>query len=137
MVINHSKDILLICKGHYNKEKYDSPIDALKVYQAEYSGCEKKYITDETILTILLDVAKEYFKDFEWYWWMFKEGIVKDIDFAQSGLMPKKYPEREIKLSYQYLIEKFIIGLCMLPVKDNKDNWIIDLSEYDNIGDIV
>ena len=137
MIINHSKDILLICKGHYNKEKYNFSIDALKAYQTEYCGLEPNCINDGIVLNILLDVAREYFKDFEWYWWMFKEGIIKDIDFAESGLMPKKYPEREIKLSYQYLIEKFILAICMLPVKDDNDNWIIDLSEYDNIGDII
>lgn len=132
--MNKEKDILMICKQHYSK-KFTTTYDALKAYQSKYTGCEEKYITDGNILTFVLSTAKEFFTPFDWYW-LIKDGIIHDIDMASTGMIPQLYPEEKIKLSYRYLISKLISALCGLQVK-NENGWIIDLSEYDNVKEIV
>lgn len=33
-------DILVICKGWYNKEQYNNPLEAMNAYYHKYYGCE-------------------------------------------------------------------------------------------------
>ena len=132
---NKEKEILLICKGHYS-DKYESTYDALNAYQVGYTGCEEKYITDGNILTFILDAVKEFMQPFDYWYEFIKEGLIHDIDMAATGMIPRLYPEKEIKLSYRYLINKLASSLCSIQVR-NDDGWIIDLSEYGDIKEIV
>lgn len=124
------KDILLICKGHFNKDKHETVYDALKAYQCEYTGSEEKYMPDSAIFHYICDTAEEFFKPRFWRLLLDgMDGITHDIDMARTGLLPTIYPDKEIKLTYKYLIDKIRSELCMLQVR-NDDGWIIDLSDY-------
>lgn len=126
----------MICKGHYNKEKYISTYDALKAYQCEYTGCEEKYMPDSSIFNFILDTAERFFRPIDWKR-LITENFVHDMDMAVTGLLKNIYPESEIKLSYKYLIDSIRSRLCMLCVKDDNGNWIIDLSDYKDIKFII
>lgn len=46
-----TKDVILLCKGYYNKENYPTVLDALKEYYRKYGGsCLTKDFLDETFL---------------------------------------------------------------------------------------
>lgn len=123
------KDILHICKGWFDKDKHETVYDALKAYQAKYTGCEEKHIPDSSIFRFILDTAKEFFRPIDWELLM-TDGFTNDIDSAAFGMLKNIYPDKEIKLSYKYLIDTIRSRLCMLQVR-NDDEWIIDLSDYD------
>jgi hypothetical protein len=129
-------DILMICKGHYNKDKHTSVYDALKAYQCEYTGSEEKYMPDSSIFNFILDTAEKFFRPIDWKW-LITENFVHDMDMARTGLLKNIYPESEIKLSYKYLIDSIRSRLCMLPVRDFNNEWTIDLSDYDDCKIII
>jgi hypothetical protein len=135
MVKNKEKDILLICKGHYNSDKHKTTYDALKAYQCEYTDSEEKYMPDSSIFSFILDTAKVFFKPLDWER-LIRDGFVHDMEMAKTGIVKALYPEKIITLSYKYLIDTFISSLSLLPVGNNNE-WIIDLSEYKDIEEIV
>lgn len=139
--MNKEKDILMICKNHYNK-KYKSTIDALRAYQSKYTGCNEEYITDKDILEFVLDSASKFFNKIDWIN-LIRNDLVQDIDFASYGISPYLIKNdssitssNTIELTYRYLITKISIVLCLLNVKEN-GKWIIDLSEYNGITEII
>ena len=50
----HEKDVILICKGWYNKEKYESVMDALKAYQCEKCGTSLEYLKPKPVTNLLI-----------------------------------------------------------------------------------
>jgi hypothetical protein len=57
------KDVLLICKGRFNSNKYFSIIHALKEYQARECGIEVSEITDiDVFLFSLLPTMQSFFE---------------------------------------------------------------------------
>jgi hypothetical protein len=124
-------DILMICKGHFNQDKFETTYDALKAYQCEYTGCPIEYMPDSAIFHYICDTAEAFFKPRFWRLLIDgMDGITHDIDMAKTGLLPTIYPDKEIKLTYRYLIDKIGSELCMLQVRDDNE-WIIDLSDYE------
>ena len=118
------KDILLICKGWFDHEKYTDKLEALKDYQAKNTRSNKEDITDKNVLDFrLFTVAEIYFKPYHWSE-MLKDRLYKDI-----------FWQHELKVDYNYLCWLLIRQINSLTVK--KDNeWIIDLSAYDEINAI-
>lgn len=47
-------DVMLICKGWYNKEKYHSVLEALNGYYHKYYGCEDVTMDEEFALNLFL-----------------------------------------------------------------------------------
>lgn len=120
------KDVLKICKGWYDKEKYNNEMEALKAYQVRECGLEFRDISAKDVMDFaLLSAAKEFFKTSDWAYF-FKEGLLDDIDwhnfFKKDG---------SIDFNYEYLCKKLIVYLSLLKVKEN-DKWIIDFSDYDD-----
>lgn len=128
------KDLLMICKGYYNN-KYHTTFDALKAYQSKITGCSVENITDMHIFNSLLNAAVDFFYPNDWKQ-LITDGLVNDMLYAQSGIMPEIYPEKDIKITYRYLIDKFIMILALLQVKEN-DEWIIDLTDYQYVKEII
>lgn len=130
MVINKEKDIILICKGWYNKEKYHSIIEALKAYQCEYCGNTLQDIPYEDVLRFALyPVAEKYFKQQDWMY-LFREMIAKDISFNRFEQICINKATKDISLSYEYLCNVFIRQITLLQVLKDDGKVIIDFSEY-------
>ena len=53
-----TKDVILLCKGYYDKEKYPTLLDALKEYYRKYCGNVLQELFDESFLcdTLLPEV---------------------------------------------------------------------------------
>ena len=130
--ITKSKDILLICKGWYNKDKSDNELEALKAYQSMRTGCESKYITIDNIYTWLLETATDFFTPYDW-WTIFHNKIPSDL--RMNKYSPEYYPH--VELNIEYLCSLFIRTLCGLDVKNNNGTCIIDLSKYENVKEII
>lgn len=56
-----AKDVILLCKGWYDKSKYPTTLDALKEYYRKYYSTEhEEYLNEEFILrAILFEVMSE------------------------------------------------------------------------------
>jgi hypothetical protein len=116
------KDILLICKGWFDHGKYKDVLEALKDYQATYTGSNREDITDKNVLDFrLFTVAETYFKSYDWSE-MLKDRLYKDI-----------FWQHELKVDYNYLCWLLITQIHNLQVKKDNSEWIIDLSAYDEI----
>ena len=60
------KDILLICKGYYNKEKYKSILDAFNAYYHREYGCEDITMDERFAVNLFLKpCVKEFLKERE------------------------------------------------------------------------
>lgn len=107
---NQNKDVLAICKGKYDTEKYSSQFDALKAYYMREYWMEERFVTNEYILKVLLLPAlSEYLKRHQW------EQLCYDIIVAKMECLD--------------VILKIISILNLTTVRDYSI-WIIDLSEY-------
>jgi len=126
------KDILLLCKKHYNVEKYKTLEEALDAYYRKEYGVSKK---DLPVLTY----------EFMCYLWMFpciKAFLTEDkIPLFLQYIFNEKCCY-EVGLSnhngctefYDVLFHRIVKWLCLLQVKES-GKWIVDLSDYE--GDII
>ena len=120
------KDILKICKG-FCSNKYNTPFDAVKAYQAEYTGNNIDYLTDEDVLDFLIAMGVDDLFTIHNYKHLFKEILIKE--FKRGELRLSYIPPFE--MSYRYLADLYIRELSLLKIKDG-NNWLIDMSDYDS-----
>lgn len=92
-----AKDIILLCKGWYDKEKYSTILDALKGYYRKYyvSEIEDEILTESFLLNILLNQTM----------WE----------------ISKFYPDRFINFTSQYMFGENLSIKLTLPEEKNKD----------------
>jgi|GEM_PF-5921665 len=121
-------DILRICKGHYNQEKYNSPYEALRAYQIKYTGCEPEHINEQAVLSFFYAIEVDSFLQSYHYKEMIKDRLIHDYEMSL-------YNYANFEISYKYMVELYIRQLSMIQVKEG-ENWIIDLSDYKQ-GDLV
>lgn len=105
-----NKDLMLICKGHYDDKKYcNSTLSAVKSYIANYTGMEPEQI-DNYVINNFLGKAVIKFAE--------KETIISSINnYASRNYDSHTSPELFLCFSY--------IGLL-----ENIDIEGIDLSDY-------
>jgi hypothetical protein len=117
----------MICKGWYDVENQNrTTMDALYDYQSYKTGCERKYLYPSDIFAFsLMPTAKAYFNTYEWAE-LIQERMLKDADFA-------RFNRKTIEVNQDYINELFIREIASLQVKKDNDEWIIDLSEYENV----
>jgi len=127
-----SKDILQICKGWYNKDKFNTILDALKAYQCKETYCESQYMNLSSIYLWLIDTAKEIFTIDDWSN-LFIYTIPEDLRFNTYNLKSQGY----YAFDYEYFCGLIISKLTLMDVKNDSGEWIIDLSEYENVKKIV
>ena len=127
----YKKDALLITKGHYNRAAYETDFDAIKAYQATWSGCsEVANITDYDILRFLYPIVEEFFTE-KHYMGMIRERLVKEFEFNRYKGVPTL-------VDYRFICELFIWQLKMLQIRESQNGaWIIDLSAYENGEHII
>ena len=107
-------DILMICKGWYNKTLYDSPLDAFNAYYHKYYGCED--ITMDKSFAIHL---------------FLKPLVLKAIEIKPTLAMYIFEPTYSAISSKEQFSEVMYDRLIGLAKKIEKG--MIDLSEYDEI----
>lgn len=126
------KDVLLICKDWYDKKRdnyADNPIiDALLDYQSIKTISKKEYLTASDISVFcLLPAAKAFFNTHEWV------ELIQDRMIKRASI--EAYRGKITEVNQEYVNQLFISELNSLQVKKNQnDEWIIDLSDYDNIN---
>ena len=117
----HGKDIMLLCKGWYNKERYKTTKDALIVYYHKHYGNEdinptygfiNEVLLKNTIQELLCDRYKNSFVDY-----LFKPYVF--------GTFNKKGLTYEEELYYR--ITEFISDL---RVKEDDNTVIINTNDY-------
>lgn len=104
-----SKDIMIICKGWYSKNKYRSTRDALAAYIENYTWCEPD---DTTILHFLTHAVN----------------VLIDKQTILNTLTEKvKFLQRDYIAPTQLLINTYITVLHLRIVTD------LSLTDYDKI----
>lgn len=141
-VKTHGKDIMLLCKGWYDKDKYKTLKDALVAYYNKNYRYPEDYVEDldyHYINTVLLKQAIQELLT-ERFNYMFI-GYLFDTD----GFMSWKFDRFVIKdLSYDeelfYRLCMFIDNLLLIDKNDKGDVINIDTSAYykkDENGNII
>lgn len=64
---NMTKDVILLCKGYYDKDKYPTVLDALKEYYRKYCGCclvkdffDESFLRETLLSEVLNGLAVHY-----------------------------------------------------------------------------
>ena len=107
-------DILVICKGWYNKEMYNNPLEAMNVYYHKYYGCED-IVMDKAFAEYLFlrPLALEAIK--------IKPTLARYIFEPQFSGLDNKEPFVEIMYDR-------LMGLIQMIEHD-----MFDLSEYEDM----
>lgn len=120
-----TKDVILLCKGWYNKEKYPTKLDALKqYYRKNYSEDFEEYLNESFLFkAVLVDVLK-------WLTLKYPDRLVKFIDgYLSYGETIFWIPD-ETNQNYEYqMFYRIVNFLARLQMRG--DGLIeIDTSEY-------
>ena len=126
------KDILLICKGYYDKNKYKSVLEALNAYYHREYGCEDIIMDEGFALNLFLKpCVKEFLKEREVN--LFCENYLFQQSMHEVGILHdrifRKIDVKEMSFD-EVLYYRLISWLCCLRVRDYNNEWIIDLSDY-------
>jgi hypothetical protein len=132
------KDILMICKGHCDKEKYKNLEEALDAYYRKYYGVPKKqlpYLSHKFVYDLWLkECVREFLipeKKEEFIWNVLIEESLKERDFLGKNC----FGEEPVTDFYDVMYYRITKWLAMMKVKDHQGNWIIDLSGYE--GNVI
>jgi len=119
-----TQKVIKICKGWYNKSKYNQIQDALKTLIAEQTYMEEKYIFTSHIMHKLMLVFEELNIEKEY------KSIIEKL--CEENIWGKKI------ITPEGIIDEMISVICLLNVmKDDNDEWIYDLSDLEGIKEIV
>ena len=125
-----AKDVILLCKGWYDRNKYPTKLDALKEYYRKYYSTEyEEYLGEHFLLeTVMKDVMYEMVRDYP-------DRLPRFVSVClDSNLLSKLYGLEEdvdYKTATFYRIVVFLSGLQM---KD-PDGKIIPIDASDYFGD--
>lgn len=123
-----AKDILRICKGHYDSEKYDSVEAALDAYYRVHYGVSKErmpVLSPKFMVELWLVPCVKTFVTPENF-----TGFCSTVLEGRFGIATQ--PEQNG--FYEVLFDRLVLWLYGLPVRKG-DEWIIDLSEYE--GNVI
>ena len=135
-----TKDILMICKGHYS-DKYNSTEDALLAYYNLYYWNDAQGLTYKEIVNIwFIDcifafVSPENLQGFLNK--VFNQTCVEE--WIILGI--NKEGKRPATDFYEVLYYRLKAWMDDLQIRDDNGNWLIDLSDYldenNNIIDVI
>lgn len=124
------KDILLLCKGHYDHDKYKTLEEAMLAYYNKhfrYETNQVDVIPYKIIVNLLLNECIKAFLNPEtqnsFIWYIINQESIKERQLSNS--------EKEMDY-YEIFFHRATTWLCLLDVRDKGKNWIIDLSDYFN-----
>lgn len=123
-----AKDILMICKEHYDHEKYGCLEDALDAYYRKYYGVYENS---------MLPLRYEFMCNLWLRKCVAEFATPKNIGGLWAVLFAIEFPitEEDINRDYWFqLFDRIVNWLHFLPVRDG-DTWLIDLSDYE--GDVI
>lgn len=124
---NQNIDVIAICKGMFDKERYDSRLAALKAYYMREYRMEEKFTEDFFLLkVILMPVAIEYFTSNE-LCELTMSLFATQYDTDKGFYKPVEGYDTALK----FIMDSIISKILLLRVKDDKGNKLVDLSEYD------
>ena len=137
---SEQKDILLICKGHYDEAKYGSIEEALLAYYQKYYDEDTTEISYRLIFDCWLKPCIFYFLDPLNAKPEDLRKFIGAIIFNESGYEKTKWLHEEKDTYdefYKTLCHRLFEWLYTVRVKDNNNNWLVDLSDYDLKENIV
>lgn len=129
------KDILWLCKGNYDTEKYPRLEDALDFYYRKYYDVSKEYIPElsyEFMIDLWMSSCVNIFlnektkNSFMYY-------VIRNKSFKEKYEIGCK---NKCKDFYEVLFWRIVLWMRLLQVK-NEENWIIDLSEYHDLEENI
>lgn len=123
----HGKDIMLLCKGWYDKEKYKTTKDVLIAYYHKHYGCEDitpdyRFINQVLLRPAVEEIMCDKFKN------RFISCLI-DIDCCDTWKIDNmKAKELSYDEELYYRLIKFL-GMGLM-VQDQNGNILIDTSAY-------
>lgn len=123
---NQNLDVIMICKGWFDKENHKSIRDALKQYYMREYAMQEQFAIDLYILeVILLPVAGEYLSK------TVLTCLLLSMLRLQFDFVKKKFyvPAEGRDTALDYVINYLIAEIAGLTVKDADGRVIIDLPE--------
>ena len=128
------KDILLICKGHYDN-KYKNLEEALDAYYRKHYCISKEkmpVLSYKFMLSLWFNRCVEVFlqPDTIRSFWFY---VIVDENFAEKRFLN----EKGCTEFYEVLYHRIVTWLMLLDVKDEDGNWKIDLSDYADIDCVI
>lgn len=125
---NTENDILMICKGYYNQEKHKTLEDALDAYYRKYYCIPKEklpVLSYRFMLHLWFNRCVEVFLTpdrIRSFW----QNVIVDEAFQEKRWLN----EDGCTEFYEVLYHRIVTWLILLNVKDDKGNWVIDVSDY-------
>lgn len=125
----------MICKGHYNQDKYENLESALDAYYREHYGVSKEHIP----------VLSYKFMLQLWFYRCIEEFLKPDTmrSFLYYVIIEENFAEKRFLNEngctefYEVLYHRIVTWLTLLDVKNDDGNWKIDLSDYDGIDFVI
>ncbi len=127
------KDILMICKGYYDKEKHKTREDAFDAYYKKYYRVgegHNYHLSHKMIYDIWLkDCVRAFLTpdkigEFTFY-------VVDQEALQEKAVMGKncfgKIPETDF---YDVMYHRIVTWLQLMKVRDNFGKYLIDVSDY-------
>ena len=128
-----SKDIMMICKGHYDKEKHKNLEDALHAYyRREYgvSEVDLPSLSYEFIVCLWLKgCVREFLNDsnkYEFWHYVISEESLHEKDFCGKNV----FGGTPATNFYEVLYHRLVRWLQLMEVVDDNGNELMDVSEY-------
>lgn len=129
------KDILMICKGHYDHDKYETLETALNAYYAKhyrYPGEDVKPLSYRFMLQLWFNNCVETFLQPDTIRSFWRNVIVEEA-FQEKRFLN----ENGCTEFYEVLYHRIVTWLILLDVRDKDGNWKIDLSDYEGIENVI
>lgn len=124
------KDILMLCKEHYDHDKYKTLEEAMLAYYNKHYRYEENKadaISYKFIVTLWINACIKTFLNPE-----------TQNSYLLYVVNQESIHERNLRDSkdavdyYEAFFYRAVTWLCLLDVRDKDKNWIIDLSDYFN-----
>lgn len=127
-MINKNHDVMMICKGLYDSDKYESDIEALRgYYRREYCPMDNNISNMTIIKVLLLPVAQDYLRQ-----WVLCDIILSLFSTQYTRVDGFACPVGDQDRAERYVLRRLISEISMLSVRDSNGDYLIDVSEYDD-----
>lgn len=134
------KDILMICKGHYNKEIHKNLDEAMDAYYRKHYLVPKEQLpvlTHKFIYSLWLKECIRVFLTPEKKGEFLRCVVIEESWHEKDFLGKNLYGDPPVTDFYDVMYYRVVSWLSGMQVRDEKGNWIIDLSDYENIEHII
>lgn len=131
------KDIILLCKKHYNTEKFKTLLEAFNAYYHKYYGCEDIQMDYKFAVNLFLRPTIEFLLTSDRIRSFINNGLFDESSFEKRPLNSTGCTE-----FYEVLYRRLTTWICLQSVKEkNKETdeweWVIDFSDYKEDVDII